>query len=172
MAQNDSIIALDVSKDRLDGFDDETGDVFQIENSPAGYVALRQRCRKRTVQIVMEASGGYERPVAQTMVKAEIPVRIVDPRKVRYYAKASGRWAKNDRLDARMIAAYAKAIKGEDHKPDKDREALAELTTYRRQLLEDRTTITNQARRLENAELRRHGQATIEIHRPSDRPGR
>lgn len=55
MMQSDSIIALDVSKDRLDGLDTPTGELFQGENTDAGYAVLRRRCRRRSVQIVLEA---------------------------------------------------------------------------------------------------------------------
>lgn len=155
MMQSDSIIALDVSKDRLDGLDTQTGELFQVENTEAGYALLRRRCRQRAVQVVLEASGGYERPVMKALSKAGIPLRLVDPRKVRHFARAHGRWAKNDRLDARMIAAYAQAIPGTAHRPDPEREGLAELTTYRRQLLNEQTIIKNQAKTLVDPELRR-----------------
>ncbi|WP_158659671.1 hypothetical protein [Niveispirillum cyanobacteriorum] len=55
MMQSDSIIALDVSKDRLDGLDTPTGELFQGENTDAGYAVLRRRCRRRSVQVVLEA---------------------------------------------------------------------------------------------------------------------
>ncbi|WP_445376291.1 IS110 family transposase [Niveispirillum fermenti] len=155
MAQQDSIIALDVSKARLDGLDAETGEAFQVENAEAGYSLLRRRCGKRAVQVVLEASGGYERPVMEALSKAGIPVRLVDPRKVRHFARAHGRWAKNDRLDARMIAAYAQAIPGAAYQPDPEREVLAELATYRRQLLDEQTMVRNQAQTLADPELRR-----------------
>jgi len=155
MMQFESIIALDVSKDRLDGLDTQTGELFQVENNDAGYAVLRRRCRRRAVQVVLEASGGYERPVMKALSKAGIPLRLVDPRKVRHFARAHGRWAKNDRLDARMIAAYAQAIPGTAHQSDPEREGLAELTTYRRQLLNEQTIIKNQAKTLVDPELRR-----------------
>lgn len=155
MTHPDSIIALDVSKDRLDGLDTQTGEAFQVENAEAGYASLRRRCRNRDVQIVLEASGGFERLVVAALSKADIPVRLVDPRKVRHFAKAHGRWAKNDRLDARMIAAYAQAIPGTTYQPDPERELLAELATCRRQLLDEQTMVGNQAQALVDPELRR-----------------
>lgn len=155
MTQGDSIIALDVSKSRLDGLEAATGEVFQVENSDAGYTALLSRCRGRAVQIALEASGGYERPVIKALCAAGLAVRLVDPRKVRLFAKASGRWAKNDRLDAEMIAAFAQAIPGTVCKIDPAREVLAELATYRRQLLDEQTMVTNQGGSLRDGELRR-----------------
>jgi transposase len=155
MALTESIIALDVSKDRLDGLDADTGEVFQVENSAAGWAALARRGRGRAVQFVLEASGGYERPVIHDLCAAGLSVRLVDPRKVRLFARASGRWAKNDRLDAEMIAAYARAIPGAERQIDPAQERLAELASYRRQLLAEQTMVTNQAETLRDPELRR-----------------
>jgi transposase len=155
MAQTDFIIALDVSKDRLDCLDAETGEAFQIDNSEVGRRALIRRYRSRPVIFVLEASGGYERPVIHELCSAGCCVRLVDPRKVRLFARASGRWAKNDRLDAQMIAAYAHAIPGRKHEVDPVQERLAELATYRRQLLVEQTMVTNQAEALRDPELHR-----------------
>lgn len=155
MAQIDSIIALDVSKDRLDGRDTGTQEAFQVENSARGLAALLRRCGARRVEIVLEASGGYERLAVDTLVMAGIRVRLVDPRKVRLFARAMGRWAKNDRLDAEVIAAYAAAVPGAVRAHDADQEKLAELATYRRQLIDEQTMVANQAEHLKDAELRR-----------------
>jgi transposase len=146
---------LDVSKDRLDCLEVATGEAFQVENSRPGYAVLLERCRERAVQIVLEASGGYERPVIKALCSAGLRVRLVDPRKVRLFAQASGRWAKNDRLDAEMIAAFAQAIPGTSHQSEPARELLAELATYRRQLLDEQTMVGNQAESLCDGELRR-----------------
>lgn len=155
MAQVDSIIALDVSKSRLDGLDAETGEAFQVDNSPEGRAALAKRGAGRSVQFVMEASGGYERPVMHDLCAVGCSVRLVDPRKVRLFARASGRWAKNDRLDAEMIAAYARAIPGVATSNDLSQERLAELATYRRQLIVEQTMVANQAETVRDPELRR-----------------
>lgn len=155
MAQTDSIIALDVSKDRLDCLDADTGEVFQVKNSVSDRASLAARYHGRAVQCVLEASGGYERPVIHDLCQAGLSVRLVDPRKVRFFARASGRWAKNDRLDAEMIAAYASAIPGSDRQIDPAQEQLAELATYRRQLLDEQTMVSNQAETLRDPELRR-----------------
>ncbi|HEV7372778.1 IS110 family transposase [Arenibaculum sp.] len=155
MARTDSIIALDVSKARLDCRDGDTGEAFQMANSTGGRAQLAQRFAGRTVQFVAEASGGYERAVVHDLCSAGFSVRIVDPRKVRLFARASGRWAKNDKLDAQMILAYARAIPGTERRPDPAQERLAELATYRRQVLAEQTMVANQAETLRDPELRR-----------------
>lgn len=155
MAHTESIIALDVSKDRLDGLDANTGASFQTDNSGAGRASLARRYRGRIVQFVLEASGGYERPVVRDLCAAGFSVRLVDPRKVRLFAQACGRWAKNDRLDARMIAAYASTIPGSERRIDPAQDRLAELATYRRQGLAEQTMVANQTEGLRDPALRR-----------------
>lgn len=155
MAPTETIIAIDVSKDRLDCLDEETGEAFALENSTAGRAELARRAQGRSTQFVLEASGGLERPVVQELCAAGLTVRLVDPRKVRLFARACGRFAKNDRLDAQMIAAYARAVPGVAHQPDPAQERLAELATYRRQLLVEQTALASQATGLRDPVLLR-----------------
>jgi transposase len=150
-----SIIAVDVSKAHLDCFDSATGEAFRVENAPTGIAHLEDRYRGRTVTFAAEASGGYERLLLRTLSAAGFAVRLLDPRKVRLFARASGRLAKTDRLDAQVIAAFAEAIPGDARTPDPDHEALAELATYRRQLIAEQTAIASQAEGLRDTELRR-----------------
>lgn len=155
MSNIEFIIGLDISKDRLDGFDAESKETFQVENTRQGRAGLVRKYCGRTVLFVAEASGGYERPLRNDLREAGFSVRIVDPRKVRLFARASGRWAKTDRLDAEIIAAYARAIPGTSPSPDPRQEHLAELATYRRQLVDETTTIKTQSALLRDPELRR-----------------
>jgi transposase len=84
----------------------------------------------------MEASGGYERGWAEALRKAGIAVRIVDPKRVRYFAKSAGRLAKNDPIDAAMIAWFAETFAPEASPAhDPEREALNRLVTARRLLV-------------------------------------
>jgi transposase len=149
------ILAIDVSKARLDGFDTATGETFSLDHTPAGHAALVRRAKAGGHLLALEASGGYERSLLAALLTAGLAVRLLDPRRVRHFARASGRWAKTDRLDARLIAAYAAAIPGAPHKPDPEAARLAELVTYRRQLIDLETTLANQAEHLTDAELRR-----------------
>ena len=162
MPKTTPILAIDVSKDRLDCFDAHTGEAFALDNSPAGLAALVERCRSGGLLVALEASGGYERPVLTALVVAGIAARLLDPRKVRHFARACGRWAKNDRLDARVIAAYAAAIPGPPHQPDQDTQRLAELVTYRRQMIDAETTLANQAEHLCDPELRRDARRRLQ----------
>lgn len=150
-----SILAIDVSKDRLDCFLPDRDESFSLPNDATGHAAILERCRAERRLVVLEASGGQERPLLACLGAAGLPARLLDPRKVRLFAQAHGQWAKNDRLDARIIAAFAAAIPGELHTPDPALKRLGELVTYHRQLCDAQTVLDNQAAHLRDAELRR-----------------
>jgi len=156
------ILAIDVSKARLDGFDAATGETFSLDHTPSGHTALLRRAAAGGHLLALEASGGYERPLLAACLKAGLPTRLLDPRRVRHFARASGQWAKTDRLDARLIAAYAAAIPGDFHQPDPEAAQLAELVTYRRQLIDIETTLANQAEHLTDPELRRDARRRLD----------
>jgi transposase len=155
MIDTTPILAIDVSKDRLDGFAADRDEAFSLANSSAGHAALVRRAKAGRCLVVVEASGGYERPLIAACLAADIALRLLDPRRVRHFARAAGQWAKNDRLDARVIAAYAAAIPGPLYAPDPEAARLAELVAYRRQLLDTETTLANQAEHLTDPELKR-----------------
>lgn len=150
-----TILAIDISKDRLDCFASDSGEAFTLDNSPDGHASLARRVAASGAIVALEASGGYEQPVIAALARKTLPVRLLDPRKVRHFARASGQFAKNDRLDARAIAAFAAAIPGQPYLADPDQQRLAELVAYRAQLRQAETTLANQAEPLRDAELRR-----------------
>jgi transposase len=90
--------------------------------------------------IVLEATGGMEIPLTSALATAELPVVVVNPRQVRDFAKASGRLAKTDALDAQVLAQFAEVMRPQ---PDADTRALAAVLTRRRQLVEMLTTEKN-----------------------------
>ena len=82
------------------------------QHDDAGLATLLTRLRALTpTVIVFEATGGYEVPVAATLASAGLPVAIVNPRQIRHYGRAIGQLAKTDRLDARLIAHFAEAVR-------------------------------------------------------------
>lgn len=155
MAHPVSIIAVDVSKAHLDCFDAARGEAFRVDNARPGFTALARKYQGQSVVFAAEASGGYERGLLRELGAVGFSVRLLDPRKVRLFARASGRLAKTDRLDARAIAAFAQAIPGEPQAINPAQEALAELATYRRQLIAEQTLVANQAEGLRDPELLR-----------------
>lgn len=130
------IIGVDVSKKRLDVFVAASEQVLEFANDEAGVVAARKALESaKPTLIVVEATGGLERPVVTAALAASLPVAVVNPRQVRDFAKASGRLAKTDRLDARVLAAFGEAIKPQVRPlPDAQAQALADQLTRRRQL--------------------------------------
>jgi transposase len=138
-------VGIDVSKSRLDGCCRPTGLAFQHANDPQGIAALVQFAQaQRPARIVLEATGGHELPLAAALAAASLPVAVVNPRQVRDFAKATGRLAKNDAIDAGVLAHFAEAIRPECRPlPDEQTRSLEALLSRRRQLLEMLTMETN-----------------------------
>jgi transposase len=81
-----------------------------VRNDPVGWAELVEQLRGFSISAIgLEASGGYERGIVRALLAAGMPVRQVNPFKLRQFAKASGVLAKNDPIDARMIAASTSA---------------------------------------------------------------
>jgi len=131
-------VGVDVSKERLDvAFRPAGGGRCRFPNDPDGIDGLLSRlARERPVLVVLEASGGYERPAAAALAASGLPVAVVNPRQARDFAKATGRLAKTDRLDAESLARFAEAIKPEPRAlPGEEALLLKEILDRRRQLL-------------------------------------
>jgi transposase len=147
MPQEERLVGLDVSSSQVDGFVLASTAARSVENDAAGRTALLAWLRAEGVELaVLEASGGCERSLVRTLRAAGLQVRVVDPRRVRDYARAMGRRAKNDRIDAEMIARFAKACPakpGEHSEHDPAREAVASLLATRLDLLETRISLQN-----------------------------
>ena len=126
-------------------------------NDPAGYAELVELLRRLSIMAIgIEASGGYERGSVRALLAAGMPVRQVNPFKLRQFAKASGVLAKNDPLDARMIATFVAIM---PTRPAVRRapaiEQLAEMLAVRRQLSTEKVAAENASRLLESAMLQR-----------------
>jgi transposase len=105
--------------------------------------------------IVLEATGGYEITVAAALAAARLPVAVVNPRQIRAYAKAVGRLAKTDHLDAEVIARFAEQVCPEPRPiADPQTLALAELVARRRQLVDMIGAETNRRSRVRDPRLR------------------
>ena len=112
MAQNDPVVVgIDVAKDKVDACVRSLSLRLTCPSSTQGQRKLIGWLRKHRVnKAVMEASGGSERDWAKTLLEAGIEVRIVDPKRVRSFAQSAGRLAKNDAIDAEMIAWFAETF--------------------------------------------------------------
>ena len=133
-----SFIGIDVSKQQLEVAVHERDCQFRCANKvPAFGELIVELIAWRPALIVLEATGGLEIPVVSALHAAGLPVVVVNPRQVRDFAKALGQLAKTDRLDARVLAHFAAAIKP-PLRPIKSKEEqeLAALTSRRDQLIE------------------------------------
>ena len=131
-----SHVGIDVASDRLDVMLLPQAQRFWVANNSRGWLELVEHLRAFVEAIGLEASGGYERGVMRTMLAAGISVRQINPFKLRQFAKASGVLAKNDRLDARMIALFVATMPTRPAKRNEAAERMAEIVTARRQLSE------------------------------------
>lgn len=131
-------VGIDVSKDRLDVALRPTGEVFVVDRNAAGLAALVEKLKPRAPALVaLEATGGFETVVAAALAAAGLPLVVVNPAQVRAFAKAVGRHAKTDAIDAAVIAHFADAIKPAPRPlPDEATRLLADLVARRRQIIE------------------------------------
>jgi transposase len=134
---------VDVSKERLEvcvrrDREARVGeDTFGVSNDPAGTRTLLARLlEERPALVILEATGGFERPVAAALAAAGLPVAVVNPRQARDFARATGRLAKTDRIDAQILARFAQAVRPAPRPvPEEEAQALAEITARPRQLV-------------------------------------
>jgi len=147
MAQNDQVVAgVDVAKDKVDACVRTLASRPIFPSSTQGRRQLVAWLRKyKVTKVVMEASGGYEREWAKTLRQEGIEVRIVDPKRVRSFALSAGRLAKNDAIDAKMIAWFGETFsEGPGQAYDADREELQALVKGRLGLIDLRTRLEAQ----------------------------
>jgi transposase len=146
-------VGIDISKARLDVALRPRGTAFGVDHDDAGIVTVIERLRSQPpTLVVLEATGGLEVVVASALAAAGLPVVVVNPRQVRDFAKATGRLAKTDAIDAQVLAQFADAVRPALRPlPDASTQALAALMTRRRQILDMLTAETN---RLESASRR------------------
>jgi transposase len=131
-------VGIDVSKNRLDVHVLPAGEAFAVGRDGAGLDDLCSRLSALAPRlIVLEATGGFEVTVAAALAAAALPLAVVNPAQVRAFARAIGRLAKTDRLDAELIALFGERIRPEP-RPIADAEAqqFGELVARRRQIVE------------------------------------
>jgi len=136
------VVGIDVSKDWLDvAIGSESS---RVANDAAGISSLLERLRQGVELVVMEATGGYETPAASAIAGAGLRLAVVNPRQVRDFAKATGRLAKSDRIDAQVIAAFGQAIEPQVVcLPDEQTRELQDLVMRRQQLVAMKVQETN-----------------------------
>jgi transposase len=138
-------IGIDVARDSLEVAVWPTGEQWSVGNQSVGIAELLVRLQAvRPTLIVLEATGGLEVPVVGVLGSAGLPVVAVNPRQVRNFAKATGKLAKTDALDAQVLAHFAAAVRPAVRPlPDAATRALSALVARRRQLVEMLTAEEN-----------------------------
>lgn len=157
MAQNLRIVGIDVAKEKIDAAIRSSPAAQSFDNTSAGRRQLLAWLKKHQVgKAVMEASGGYERIWAKALHHGGVEVRIVDPKRVRHFAKSAGRLAKNDAIDAETIAWFAETFaEAPARAPNANREELDQLVSARTHFNDLLTRIGNYEEHDQPAELRR-----------------
>jgi transposase len=141
-----TFVGIDVSKAHLDSaIRPGAKTAARDPNDPAGIAALVSRLKPLApTLVVVEATGGLELPLVAALQVAKIPVAAINPRQARDFAKASGKLAKADRIDAEVLAHFAEAIKPEARpRPSAEVQALDALLSRRQRLLEMRVMESN-----------------------------
>lgn len=141
----DVYVGIDVSKRRLDVASRPAGKPWQVANDAAGIAALVTQLQALApALVVLEPTGGLERAVAASLATAGLAVAVVNARQVRDFAKATGRLAKTDQVDAAVLAHFGEAIRPEPRPlPDAQARALAALVERRWQLVAMRVAERN-----------------------------
>ena len=134
---------------------------FRVLHDRGGLRTLVTRLQKvQPTLIVIEATGGYETDVTAALTDAGLPIAVVNPRHVRDFAKALGRLAKTDAIDARVIALFGERVQPEPRLvPDRLQAEFTALVTRRRQLVDMLTAETNRLEHAQSAvraDVRRH----------------
>lgn len=134
-------VGLDVSKATLDvGFVPANIPQFQVSNDPEGFAQLIACLNELEVErILLEATGGYERAVFKALRQEGLNVVSVNPKRARDYASAMGKIAKTDKIDARMLAKFARDFEDLPQvEPNPDRDELGALIKLRGNLVKSR----------------------------------
>jgi transposase len=158
-------IGIDVSKDRLEVAFSGSADTLSLDNLPRDHDRLVRMARERPTRlIVIEATGGYERAVVGELAAANLPVVVVNPRQVRDFARAIGKLAKTDAIDAQVLVQYAQTL-NPPLRPldDAKTQELSAVLARRRQLLEMRTAENNRLQQAPHDRVRRSIQAVLDL---------
>ena len=157
MSTSPLVVGVDVSKRALDVHLLPEGRRLHFTNDPAGRQALLEAIAGRELQCVaLEATGGYQMALAVELDAAGLSVAVLNPRWVRDFARATGRLAKTDKIDAQHIAEYAQKVQPEPRGvPDPVTRRLQDLVARRRQLQAMHTAEANRLEHADDPDIRR-----------------
>ena len=158
-------VGIDVSKHWLDVVVGAGTASQRFDNTDAGHDALIKALESRTIErIVVEATGGLERPVVAALAAAELPVVVVNARHIRNFARATGRLAKTDAIDAEVLTQFAQAVAPEVRPiASAEHYAFKELVARRRQLVMMHTAESNRLKQAHDNAVRRSIRAVLKV---------
>lgn len=163
--QDTVAIGIDVAKDVLVVDRAPRRSPAQFPNTPAGHAALEKHLSAMPLRvIVLEATGGYERLVVAALAAAGLPVVVVNPRQVRDFARAQGRLAKTDQIDAAVLADFGLALQPPQRPlPDAESRELREKLARHRQVVGMHTAESNRLAQATAPAVRRSIQAVLTL---------
>jgi transposase len=137
MEQDPTYVGIDVAKGQVDVAVHPTGLRWQASYADEGMQELVSRLRAlQPALVLLEATGGLEIPLVAALANAQLPVVVVNPRQVRDFARATGKLAKTDSLDAQVLAHFAEAVRPEPRPlPNPEAKALSAVLARRHQLI-------------------------------------
>lgn len=142
-------IGIDVSKRWLDIAVAGSGEATRVSNDNAGISGvIRELGEVQPERVVLEATGGYEKMLVQALHAGGIPVVVVNPRQVRDFARATGRLAKTDRIDAQVLAQFASVLKPEPRQLKDESESDLTVLVRRRSQLTSLLTMERNRKKL------------------------
>ncbi len=135
---SETYVGIDVSKDRLDVAVLGNEGVWQVDNTPNGIAKLVQQMENLQPElIVVEATGGYQRGVVEALFLAGLPVAVVNPARVRQFARACGLLAKTDKLDAQVLAVFGQRVQPKLYEGKSEAEKQLSALLVRRKQVEE-----------------------------------
>ena len=148
-------IGVDICKPRLDVMTLPSGEILEFENSAQGIKQFVKRIKKlKPTLITCEYTGGLEQPLLIACTEANLPIAVVNPKQVRDFARAMGKHAKTDAIDAVMLAEFAARMRPSITVPSSEHvRALEAITARRRQLLEMTTMERNRLGKIGRAHV-------------------
>ena len=148
MRPSNVYVGIDVAKERLDVAQRPSLEGWRVANDERGIAELVARLvQLKPALVVLEATGGMELPLVGALAAAGLPVVVINPRQAREFARATGRLAKTDAIDAQVLAQFAEAVRPQLRPlPDAAAQELSALMTRRRQLIEMLTAEKNRLR--------------------------
>lgn len=163
MTQERVFVGIDVAKARLDVHLYPACQALTVSNDKAGMRALTKHLGKRNAVVALEASGGYEKPVARRLTKSGFPVYVLDPAQVRAFARGLRRHAKTDAIDAGTIARCLAATIDEAvvYHPDPLAERLSALVSFRAKLVAESAALKGYRDTINEPTVRRMVQARL-----------